>query len=93
MKKLACLAALSLAAAAALAQGGRYGSPPTPGTDTGRRAEPPVQAASNASGESATKNKTDETRGKADRNKGRASGQGASAAATQSRRKQPVTPP
>ena len=93
MKKLACLAALSLTAVAALAQGGRYGSPPTPGTDTGRRAEPPVQAASSASGESAKKNKSEEARGKVDRNTVQAGGQGASAAATQSDRKRPVSPP
>lgn len=75
MRKLAFLAALSLAVAA-WAQGGRYGSPPTPGTDTGRRAEPSVQAASGVSGERA------KTNGKADRDMGRAAGQGASAAAT-----------
>lgn len=83
MKKLACLAALSLAAVAAWAQGGRYGSPPTPGTDTGRRAEPSVQAASGAPAASAKKD-TSEAHGKVDRNMGPASGQGASGAATHS---------
>ena len=83
MKKLAFVAALSLTAVAAWAQGGRYGSPPTPGTDTGRRAEPSVQAASGASGESAKKDKS-EAHGKVDRSMGRAGGQGASAAATHS---------
>lgn len=86
MKKLAYLAALSLTAAAALAQGGRYGSPPTPGTDTGRRAEPSVQAASSAPGDSAKKEESEKARGKVDRNKGRAGGQGASAPATRSHR-------
>lgn len=83
MKKLAFLAALSLTAVAAWAQGGRYGSPPTPGTDTGRRAEPSGQAASGASGESAKKDKS-AAHGDVDRNMGRAGGQGASAAATRS---------
>lgn len=79
MRKLTLLAVLSLSVAA-WAQGGRYGSPPTPGTDTGRRAEPSAQAASGPTSESAKK-----ANGKVERHMGRANeGQGASAAAPRS---------
>ncbi len=84
MKNSACLVVLSLTVAAAWAQGGRYGSPPTPGTDTGRRPELSEQAASGAAGESVKRDKS-EARGKVDRSKGPAGAQGASGAATHSR--------